>query len=411
LSQNPSNLLLSPNNNFNILNFINIQDIGGNTLYESNAFTTIKAHSKTPTSKMLADESDFLFRYNKIKDLYLNESYTQDSTSYTTDRQHGFTNSNTLHSKYSQIDTKSFNKFLEYSLNKTSTTNQTLRSNLKAFSVLDNVNNTKSLNLNKINHSNTTLNTFVNYNSNNLSVLTSDRSIRNTELYTRNAKSTNDLQSHLNKTETSSLPSLPVLPSTNVKYGFSKPYINGSSSTIFKGKEDSLPLTVLNNYWVNSSSSNSTNTYINQIYLKKALHNNFYLPSIDEYAEYDFKNHQTLELIEDLYWEGNYSSLIHEDYCSLLTKILKPTYKNFTLFPNQENIFNKTNFLKLKDYKLISSENLPDYFDDIFENQKYVDSIHTGTKMITRYLDTNSIPSTSYVNILNNFRPNYDEQL
>jgi hypothetical protein len=162
---------------------------------------------------------------------------------------------------------------------------------------------------------------------------------------------------------------------------------------------------------MNTNSLNSTNTYVDQVRLKNSLYNNFYLPTIDEYAEYDFKNQQTLELIEDLYWEGNYSSIVHEEYCSLLNKILKPTYKNFILFPNQENIFNKTNFLKLKDYNLIASENLTDYFDEIFENQKYADSLHTNTKIITRYLDTNFIPSTSYVSTLNSFRPTYDEQL
>jgi hypothetical protein len=247
-SQNPSNLLLSPNNNFNILNFINMQDIGGNTLYESNAFTTIKSHSKIPTSKILSDESDFTFRYNKIKDLYLNESYTQDATTYVTNRQHDVTSLNTLHSKYSQIDTNSFNKFLEYNLNKSNVSSNNLRNNLKTLLVQDNTDDTTNLNLNKIIYNNTTLNTFRNYNSNNLSVLTSDRSIRNTEFYPKNSKNTTDIQTNFNKIETSALPSAPVLPSTNIKYGFSKPYINGSSSVIFKGKEDLLPLTILNNY-------------------------------------------------------------------------------------------------------------------------------------------------------------------
>jgi hypothetical protein len=240
--------LLSPNNNFNILNFINIKDIGGNTLYESNAFTTIKSHSKIPTSKMLSDESDFTFRYNKIKDLYLNESYTQDTTTYVTNRQHDVTSLNTLPSKYSQIDTKGFNKFLEYNLNKPSTFPSNLNNNLKTLLVQDNSDNKNSLNSNQIIYNNTTLNSFRNYNSNNLSVLTSDRSVRNTEFYSKKSKNIIDIQSNFNKIETSSLPSVPVLPSTNVKYGFSKPYVNGTSTVIFKGKEDALPLTVLNNY-------------------------------------------------------------------------------------------------------------------------------------------------------------------
>jgi hypothetical protein len=52
---------------------------------------------------------------------------------------------------------------------------------------------------------------------------------------------------------------------------------------------------------MNTGSLNNTSAYIDQVCLKKSMNNNFYLPTIDEYAEYDFKNQQTLELIEDLY--------------------------------------------------------------------------------------------------------------
>jgi hypothetical protein len=35
---------------------------------------------------------------------------------------------------------------------------------------------------------------------------------------------------------------------------------------------------------------------------------NFYLPSIVEYAEYDFKNWQSLDALEDSLWETSYPS-------------------------------------------------------------------------------------------------------
>ena len=43
----------------------------------------------------------------------------------------------------------------------------------------------------------------------------------------------------------------------------------------------------------------------------------FYIPRITEFAEYDFKNWQSLELLEDSIWESSLSTFAGEDYLSL----------------------------------------------------------------------------------------------
>jgi hypothetical protein len=52
-----------------------------------------------------------------------------------------------------------------------------------------------------------------------------------------------------------------------------------------------------------------------------------YLPSITEYTEYDFKNWQALELLEDAFWESTFSSFSQEEYSNILQST-----KEFTFF-------------------------------------------------------------------------------
>ena len=55
-----------------------------------------------------------------------------------------------------------------------------------------------------------------------------------------------------------------------------------------------------------------------------------YLPSISEYAEYDFKNWQALELLEDAFWESTFSSFSQEEYTNVLQSV-----KEFEFFKLQ----------------------------------------------------------------------------
>ena len=43
----------------------------------------------------------------------------------------------------------------------------------------------------------------------------------------------------------------------------------------------------------------------------------FYLPLFSTYADYDFRNDQALDMLEELYWESNYSGYNFYDYMTL----------------------------------------------------------------------------------------------
>jgi hypothetical protein len=52
----------------------------------------------------------------------------------------------------------------------------------------------------------------------------------------------------------------------------------------------------------------------------------FYLPNVLDYSEYDFRNNQAQEALEDAFWESNYSAFSHEDYVAIKKNSLQGDY-------------------------------------------------------------------------------------
>jgi len=87
----PAHLLVLPNDNAKVLNHLNFNDIGANTLKESQAFKKIRQSSKTFTSNLVLTPGTFVGKYNSLHDLYLRDSSLSDSGSYGNVRQHNLT--------------------------------------------------------------------------------------------------------------------------------------------------------------------------------------------------------------------------------------------------------------------------------------------------------------------------------
>jgi hypothetical protein len=140
------------------------------------------------------------------------------------------------------------------------------------------------------------------------------------------------------------------------------------------------------------------------------LFEKLYLPVFAEYAEYDFKNWQALELLEDSFWESTYSSFAHDDYLNILQDL-----SEYTFFKKQEELFNisdrhkkfkssilskpflrdlslntnlnslpifseeslpNTLLLNLKDFSNFPNEVSIDSFEDSYENFKYINYLY-----------------------------------
>ena len=212
---------------------------------------------------------------------------------------------------------------------------------------------------------------------------------------------------------------------------------------LLKSKEESAPNHIFNTYWLTHwASSNSAHRY-NNIFQVSNLFDTMYLPTFHEYAEYDFKNWQALELLEDAFWESTYSSFSHDDYLNILQST-----KDYTLFKKQEEIYNLTNrqkkfkssllskplfsdlniksttnslpifsdetvldpsLLNLSNFFNFSNETTSDSFDDSYENFKFINHIFYLNYKNLVQLNTSLVNPLSYTQVIDNFRPDYED--
>lgn len=557
LTSTPAHLLLSPSDNSKVVNFMNFNDIGSSTVKDSTAFKKIQYFSKTNPQSLFTNVSDFNLKYQKIANLYLNDTLPNNSPSYGTFRQHNYSSMlSTTNSFNSLLDSNSLNKFMEYNLetpNKSKST--TLGYNLGTSS-RENVLNTNSNTLRLLNltdknsmSANYSLQKLVNYptttslfsaetdskqlnnsfkyllnnkwtkktfvgnnlgdsdstqtfsakffnedlsyrfkdlKSSNQQLLTSDRNTRlinglapsktllnfndkgsnlNSLIYNNVSESlgntstslfnvanlgwsdTNSLYKLVNNNTTFTASHTPLLNKNSSTYplGYDK-YLKGEDDltpAILRSKEESAPNFVFNSYWLSYwAHSNPTNRYTNVVEIAD-MFDNMYMPTFTEYAEYDFRNWQALELLEDAFWESTYSSFAHDDYLNILQGL-----KDYTFFKKQEELFNasvrhktfrastlakplvrdlsinsnlnslpiftedslpNSMLLNLKNFYPFSNETSVDSIEDSYENLKYVNYVHYLT--YKNLLNTNSIKiqPLSYTQIIDNFRPDYEE--
>jgi len=97
---------------------------------------------------------------------------------------------------------------------------------------------------------------------------------------------------------------------------------NGGDSSLIlinDQKDTAVPAALASIYWDTFLSKSSDSLRVNDMLSKNANDNIFYLPLFTEYYDYDFRNWQALELLEDCYWETNYSIYNYEEYLNLVS--------------------------------------------------------------------------------------------
>lgn len=152
----------------------------------------------------------------------------------------------------------------------------------------------------------------------------------------------------INKTaaisQTASNANRPPVASTNsflqdLGYDKSPKFSENEVPSIFSGKEEASPAYLFNTYW--SSFYRNTNLQHNYSLLahnfEKSLF--FYFPSILEYSEYDFKNWQALETLEDTIWESTHSAFMQDDYTNIKKNFKDSNY--FTKYQTKYNLLNR----------------------------------------------------------------------
>jgi hypothetical protein len=267
----------------------------------------------------------------------------------------------------------------------------------------------------------------------------------------KNSWVSNDRISNLSSFDTQMTPSHTAVYSNNQEWidkSWDK-YLVGKDDqtpTVLKSKEETAPSHLFTTYWSTYWSNIPVNHRINSMLLNSQISSSSYLPSVTEYTEYDFKNWQALELLEDAFWESTFSSFSQDEYSNILQSV-----KEFEFFKKQEELFNLTQrshkFKNAAAYKpftksphfdnsLANSLNiysddsfvLPSYFknssfnslpleylldssDESFDAFKSSISMHTLSNKPALLASSNSLGVLSYSQVVDPFRADYEDQL
>ena len=224
-------------------------------------------------------------------------------------------------------------------------------------------------------------------------------------------------------------------------------YADGDVPGIMRGKEEVAPEYLFNTYW--NSYYHNINLNNNYKLILSNINNikSMYLPSILEYSEYDFKNWQALESLEDALWESSHSSFAQEEYSTIkATSMTSAYYDKIQTLYNLNNRTQEDSKFKFKSkfaYKSLSNKlressiySLPvsselaflnpsklnlinfNYFnndvsldatEESYENMKNIQSLYfLGNKNVVLQSFNYFLPSP-FTQVLDAFRPDFDE--
>ena len=298
----------------------------------------------------------------------------------------------------------------------------------------------------------------------NQQVLSGDRNIRNLNNYNPNKTNENfnnnlttplGNQQPLNNVATA-LPSASTtfpqahIPSSAlgtkfVNLGYDRFTSSGANSPLMSAKEELAPNFIFSPFWSSVYSSTNVNNRLGSAlnYLNKQ--SNSALPSIVEYAEYDFKNWSSLESLEDLFWESSFSSYTQDEYVNILQDVttLPGLQKQETLFNEinrlsqtkqnpltkpflrdlvhttnlnslplfSEEAYSSTQLAPLTSFGMYDNESEFDNLDNSYDNIKFVNYIHHLNYLNTLNTYNLGVRPLSYTQVLNSFRSNYEENV
>ena len=111
---------------------------------------------------------------------------------------------------------------------------------------------------------------------------------------------------------------------------------------VFIGSREKTPRSINTAYWDTFwSTSNSSNRIITNL-KSNAARTNFSLPTFPNYTDYDFRNDQALDMLEELFWEHSFSGYNFYEYSTIGKDLTKTTpisdkntaLRNCSLVPN-----------------------------------------------------------------------------
>jgi hypothetical protein len=159
-----------------------------------------------------------------------------------------------------------------------------------------------------------------------------------------------------------------------------------SIPTLLQGKEDSMPNFLPNAYWSLYWSNANSDLRLSNVNNYFSLQSFFYLPMFNFYYDYDFRNWQAIELLEDSFWESIYSIYTYDEYLALLNE-----------FNNEESLNkNLSNYIK---YDKNISEQVQVLNKQYFKDKTSVGDFYINTFYLDDLISPSSLLNTNNFNI------------
>ncbi len=210
---------------------------------------------------------------------------------------------------------------------------------------------------------------------------------------------------------------------------------------VLQGKEESIPASLSGIYWNFYWANGNTELKLYNSEKYHSVNESFYLPMFSFYYDYDFRNWQALELLEDSYWESVYSIYTHDEYLNLSKE--SEEYQYFDKFSNLYNKLNKnTNFkdkilnkpffkdttstgntysntfylddflsplnlIKTKDFSIFPVFSIFNEMDESYESLKYLNHFYNNNNKIFLNLNNSYFQPYSYFFVFDMFRSDY----
>lgn len=216
---------------------------------------------------------------------------------------------------------------------------------------------------------------------------------------------------------------------------------------IFVGSREKTPRSINTSYWATFWSTTNPNHRVNASLKANFDRSHFYLPTFTNYADYDFRNDQAIDMLEELFWENNYSSYNFYDYMTLSKNSvtgetvspressLVKQFHNFTFGTESTDITFASkplkdltllgsvyaNSVQMEDYPttptLLTTQNfalLPAYgetneFEDSFRGFKGLVGLVDKSSNLLVGSTTSQLAPRSYLSVFNNFRSDLDD--
>lgn len=224
-------------------------------------------------------------------------------------------------------------------------------------------------------------------------------------------------------------------------------YQKNPVSEVFIGSREKTPRAINTAYWSTLWALSNPTNRVSNVLESSLSQSKFYLPMFTPYTDYDFRNDQAIEMLEELFWETNYSAYNFYDYMSITKDISKDLELNRKFFFANKQFFNpnldinNTNLClnnsvsknisltgqfygsgaQMEDYPLTPSKTpskdfilFPTYsdfsdIDDSFNTFSDLKSALTKFSTATVGTSVSSVLPKSYISVFNHFRSDYDD--